>query len=171
MAAHYRRLRPTEALPEPFKFNGQHLDLLKASASTQAAGTKRRAARALTKQKRVRPLRSATRAVGSPSVAVDTPVPVDDGDVDVTYAPADVQIEDGGAAAVSDTTSSGDSASDSSDDGGAAAIFTAVGSSNPHHRRTGYSRRIREFMELAASFCTVGSSAHKGDIQKMHEHA
>jgi hypothetical protein len=55
----------------------------------------------------------------------------------------------------------------------AAASSAAAAAPAPtsHHRRGGYSRPIFEFMEAAASFYTIGSSAHMSDVQKMHEHA
>ena len=53
----------------------------------------------------------------------------------------------------------------------AAAAAAAAPAHNSHHRRGGYSRPMYEFMEAAASFYTIGSSAHTSDVQKMHEHA
>ena len=53
----------------------------------------------------------------------------------------------------------------------AAAPATVVGEPNPQHGRAGYTRPIFEFIESAASFYTVGSSAYECDVQKLHEHA
>ena len=190
LAAHYRSEHSSEALPEQFKFDDQHLTLLKATASTHAAGTKRRAAKAglvstrigLPKRGRGKP-RSATHA--GPLRYEASAIAVEEAEADAGASATDaiaveeavagvatdvhVAVEDGG------TTSNDDSSSDSetSDIAVSSVAVASVGSSKLDHtgKRRGYSRPIHEFMQLAASFYTVGSSEHTRDVQKMHEHA
>ena len=182
LAPHYRNNHAAIALPQSFLFSQAHLDAVKASAEkAQRAGKRRRSAGAglvpLITRHQQKGRRAGPHVAGATTAAVAHGPIEEELDVEEDAGAADPQVEDAeDAEAEDEEAEDADAEAEDSEDriqnSGASAISatTAGFPKTDHHRRREFKSRSFEIIERAASFYTIGSSAHHCGMEKIFDH-